>query len=52
MKKKRFFATVQYARDTQFMTWGKTMRELLFKLFQYAYTCGWNDKNGGVRVYE
>ena len=52
MQKKRFFATLKYARDTQFMSQSKSMRGILFSLFQYAYTCGWNDKsNGGVRFH-
>jgi len=53
MNKKRFFASLKYARNTNFMSQNKTMRRLLFSLFQYAYTCGWNDRlNGEVRYYE
>ena len=53
MKKKRFFASLKYARDTQFMTQRKSIRELLFSLFQYAYTIGWNDRaNGRVIFYK
>jgi len=53
MNKKRFFASLKYARETKFMTYDKNLRRLAFGLFQYAYTCGWNDRNnGGVRYYE
>ena len=47
MEKKRFFASLKYARITDFITHEKTTREVMFRLFQYAYTCGWNDQANG-----
>jgi len=41
MEKKRFFATLKYAR--QMNPYDPILRQLLLKLFQYAYTLGWQD---------
>lgn len=40
--KQRFFALLHYARKHRIED--KTLQHCVYRIFQYAYKCGWEDK--------